>query len=136
MVTVGEVLSDAGIEVFGLVVGGFTVVAVGVGFGVAGIPPVRLNPARVAVQSLFRHCCLRFAASASKRTIVGICVVTVGCDRCGRDSAVARTSGGSSPVVDAGLPVAFLFSMACIGGGSLFPVVIHGGFSEWDGGFG
>ena len=116
-------LSDVGFEVFEVVVGGFTVVAVGVGFGVADIPLVRLNPARVAVQSLFGSCCLRYAASASKGTIAGICVVGVGCDRCGlggRDSAVARTSGASSPVVDAGLLVAFLFAMVCIGGGSLF----------------
>ena len=114
-----------------MVMGGFTVVAVGVGFGVTDIPPVRLNPARVAVQSLFGSCCLRYAASASKGTIAGICVVGVGCDRCGLggyDSAVARTSGGSSPVVDGRLLVAFLFAMVCSGGGSLFPVVIHGGF--------
>ena len=122
-VTVGEVFSDVGCEVFGVVVGGFSVVAVGVGFDVAGIPPVRLNPARVAVQSLFGSCCLRYAASASKGIIAGICVVSVGCDRCelgGCDSTVARASGGSSPVVDAGLSVALLFAMACIGGGSLF----------------
>ena len=98
-----------------MVVGGFTVVAVGVGFGVAGIPPVRLNPARVAVQSLLGPCCLRYAASASKGTIAGICVVGVGCDRCGLDgcdSAAVRTSDGTSPVVDVGLLVVFLFAMA------------------------
>ena len=120
--------------VFGVVVGGFTVVAVGVGFGVAGIPPVRLNPARVAVQSLFGSCCLRYATSASKGTIARICVVGVGCDRCGLggcNSAVARTSGGSSPVVNAGLLVAFLFAMVCIGGGSFFQLVVHGGFRIW-----
>ena len=72
--------------------GGLTVVAVGVGFGIAGIPPARLNPARVAVQSLFGSCCLRYAASASKGTIAGIYGVGVGCNRCGlggRVSAVA-----------------------------------------------
>ena len=98
-----------------MVVGGVTVVAVGVGFGIAGIPPVRLNPARVAVQSLLGSCCLRYAASASKGTIAGICVVGVGCDRCGLggcDSAVVQTSDGTSPVVDAGLLVAFPFAMA------------------------
>ena len=135
---VEEIFSDVGIEVFGVVVGGFSVVAVGVGFDVAGIPPVRLNPARVVAQSLLGSCCLRNAASASKGTIAGICVVGGGCDRCGlggRDSAVGWTSDGASPVVDAGLLVAFLFAMAVL-------VVFHGGFcsgwwfSEWGGGCG
>ena len=114
-----------------MVVGGVTVVAVGVGFGIAGIPPVRLNPARVAVQSLFGSCCLRYAASASKGTITGICVIGVGCNRCGlggRDSAVALTSVGLSSVVDVGLLVAFSFVMGYTGCGSLFLLVIHGGF--------
>ena len=106
-----------------MVVGGFSVV------DVADIPPVRLNPARVVVQSLFGSCCLRYAASASKGTISEICVVGGGCDRCGLggcDSAVALTFGGSSPVVDAGLPVLLPFAMACIGGGSF-----SGGGSRW-----
>ena len=113
-----------------MVVGGFSVVAVGVGFDVAGIPPVRLNPARVVVQSLLGSCCLRNAASASKGTIAGICVVGGGCD-----SAVAWTSDHASPVVDAGLFVAFRFAMTV-------PVVVRGSFcsewwfSEWGGGCG
>ena len=133
---VEEIFSDVGIEVFGVVVGGFSVVAVRVGFDVAGIPPVRLNPARVVAQSLLGSCCLRNAASASKGTIAGICVVGGGCDRCGlggRDSAAGWSSDEASPVVDAGLLVAFLFAMTV-------PVVVCGGFcsgwwfSEWGGG--
>ena len=130
-VAVGEVFSDVGFEVVEVVMGGFTVVIVWAGFGIVAIPPARLNLARVAILSLFGSCCLRYAANASKGTIAGICGVGIGCNRCGlgdRVSAVARTSGGLSPVVDAGLLVAFFFAMVRIGGGSLFPVVVHGGF--------
>ena len=111
-----------------MVVGGFTVVAVGVGFGVAGIPPVRLNPARVVVQSLFGSCCHRYTASASKGTIAGICVVGGGCDRRGLgglDSAAGWSSDEAPPAVDARLMVAFFFAMAV-------PVVVCSGFfSVW-----
>ena len=41
-------------------------------------------------------------------------------------SVVASTFGGSSPVVDAGLPVLLPFAMACIGGDSF-----SGGGSRW-----
>ena len=33
-------------------------------------------------------------------------------------------------MVEVGLLVAFFFPMVCIGGGSLFPVVVHGGYLE------
>ena len=78
-VSVGEAFSDVGFEDVGVVVGGLTVVRIsGVGVSIAGIPPAKLNPARVAVKSLFGSFCLRYAASASKGTIAGICGVGVG----------------------------------------------------------
>ena len=76
---VGEAFSDMGFEEVGVVVGRLTVVGIsGVGVGIVGIPPARLNPVRVAVQSLFWSCCLRYAASASEGTIAGIYGVGVG----------------------------------------------------------
>ena len=130
---VGEIFSDVGIEVFGVVVGGFSVVVVGVGFDVADTPPVKPNPARVAVQSLLGSCWLRNAASASKGTIAGICVVGGGCARCGLgglDSAAGWDSDEAPPAVDARLMVAFFFAMAV-------PAVVCSSFcsgwwfSEW-----
>ena len=127
-VTIVEICSDVGIEVLGVLVGGFSVVALGVGFVVAGIPLVRLNPARVVVQSLLGSCCLRNAASASKGTIAGICVVGGGCDRCGLgglDSAAGWGLDEAPPAVDAWLMVSFFFFMAVT-------VVVCGGFfSVW-----
>ena len=62
-----------------MVVGVFSVVGIsGVGVGIAGIPPVWLNPAKVSAQSLFGSYYLRYADSASNGTIAGICGVGVG----------------------------------------------------------